>query len=113
MPLTLWGLQTKMGLRIITSKRMDTPAGCFSAFFFDKGDNFCHFLFAFLYINYLLKSILPLKGKIFFSFRVDPLQMGAKPILTGLSLIMYSAFSRTCIAVLDQATSLVAHQVTV
>ena len=57
----------------------------------DKGDNFCDFLFAFLYTHPLLKRGLLLKERIcspweqIFPFSVDPFSEGSKLILSELS----------------------------
>ena len=70
---------------------MNAP-GKFSAFF-DKDDNFCNFLFAFMGNNPLLKRDLP-KGSKFFPFRVDPFsERNQKPLGANFSPFRVDSFS--------------------
>ena len=59
---------------------------------FDKGEDFCDFLFAFRYTSLFLKGVYsknkefaPRGGSKVFPFRVDPSSEVSKTILTGLS----------------------------
>ena len=94
---TVVGIKTTHKLhQIYLLRGLDTV--CRFSSIFNKGDNFCHVLFAFLHTNSLLKRVyskrkeFALSGSKFFPFRVDLFSEERKNKLELLVLKMYTVF---------------------